>query len=125
MNDTCVIFIKVLPEDVGNKYLLPKSKTISDRFDLICAQRRAEDKKNCKASGISEEEMELNSLLDDLILQRDEDDEAKRKVKEEKTALDKKLDHAANQIRDQATSQLSASKDEERTPRSQRRRSER
>lgn len=113
MGEARNLFISGLPAAVRETYSEPKVKTISDRFDLIANHRRDEDRKNSSASGISEEKTELNDILDDLILQRDEDDESRRKVREEKTELDKKLDVDAEEIRSQATSRMSRPQVEE------------
>ena len=115
MNETCALFISVLPQAIREKYMDPKGKTCSDHFELLVSQRRDENKRNANASGISEEQTEMNELLDDLILQRDEVEEDCRKVREEKTAQDKKLCEAAKEIRSQATSRMSRKTSEEST----------
>lgn len=107
INEACALFISVLPQEVREKYMDPKRKTCSDHFNLLVSQRRKEDMKNRNASGIFEKQTELNQILDDLILQRDEVDEVHRKKRDSKTVQDKKLDDAAKQIRSQATSRMS------------------
>lgn len=113
MNAACALFIEVIPSALKERYMEPKGKTVSDRFDLIMTQRRSEDKKNRASSGISEEQTELNVLLDDLILQRDEMDESRRKEKEEKTATDQKLDDASKEIRSKAVTRMSSEASDE------------
>lgn len=102
MQEACMIFITALPTRTREKYVEPKGKTINDRFELLVTNRRREDGKTRAASGISEERKELDELLDDLILRRDEVLEARRKQADEKTALDKRLDDAAKDIRSKA-----------------------
>lgn len=84
----------------------PKGKSISNRFDLIVYQRRKQDKNNPNASGISEEQTELNDLLDDIIHHRDKLETELREKREEWTAQDKKLYEAEKKIRIHSTSRM-------------------
>lgn len=106
MNETCVVFINCLPRRVRELYSDPKGKTLSDRFELIVKQRREENATNRAASGISEEQTELNILLDDLIHQRDEFDEVRRKENDKRTEKEKRLDTASKSIREHATKKM-------------------
>lgn len=76
MSEACELFINSLPSGVRNIHIDPKTKTVSDRFELIVKQRRDEDAATRAASGISEERSEFNVLLDDLILMRDDVEES-------------------------------------------------
>lgn len=107
MNEACDLFLTIIPQHFRDMYAEPKGKTISDRFELIAKQRRSDDGKTRAASGIAEERTELDMLLDDMLLQRDEVDEQRRKEREEKTEKDKKLEEASAEIRSKALSRAS------------------
>ena len=108
MNEACELFLTILPQRVREMYVDPKGKTISDRFELISKQRRSDDGKARAASGISEERTELDIILDDLLLQRDEVEEQRRKEREEKTEKDKNIEAASEEMRTKALSRSSA-----------------
>lgn len=112
MAQTCEIFLRALPARIRDQYAEPKGKTVYDRFELLVKNRRSEDKKTAAASGISEERMEMHELLDDMILQRDELYETRRKDREERTASDKRLDDAGKEVRSRAMSRMSSEMDE-------------
>lgn len=108
MNEACELFLTIIPPRIREMYADPKGKTISDRFELIAKQRRSDDGKNRAATGIAEERTELDMLLDDMLLQRDELEEQRRKERDEKTEKDKNLEEASMDIRSKALSRSSA-----------------
>lgn len=85
MDKTCVVFINCLSRRVRELYSGPKGKTLLDRFQLIVKQLRVKNATNRATSSISEEQMELNILPDDLIHQMDEFDEVRRKENDKRT----------------------------------------
>lgn len=90
----------------------PKGKTINDRLEWLVTTRRKEDAKTGAASVILEERAEMNELLDELIIQREELLETRRKDRDEKTALDTSLDDAAKEVRRKATMRMSEQTEE-------------
>lgn len=100
------IMVTTLPAYIRETCLEPSWKTCNDHFDLIAKQRRETDHANRNKSGISEEQSELGAPLDDLLLQRDEMEEKRREEKDAKTALDKRLKDAGNEMRDNAKARM-------------------
>lgn len=62
----------------NTRYIDPKGKSVSDHFKLIFNQRHEEKKNNCNASGISEEQTNLDDPPDDLLHQRNALEEERR-----------------------------------------------
>ena len=108
MTETCEIFLCALAARVREQYSEPKGKTVNERFEFLVNNRLSEDKITYAVSGISEERMEMHELLDDMILRRDELYESRRKDREERTALDKRLDDAGKELRGRAMSRMSS-----------------
>ena len=99
--------IAALPAQVKNACTDLTCKTCNDHVELLVKQRRETDRENRNKSGIAEDQTEFDGLLDDLITQRDDMEEKRREEKDEKTALDKRLDEAGKELRQRAKSRMS------------------
>ena len=82
----------------------PTWKTLNDRFKKILSDHREAVKANAAASGIIEVRGERETLLDDVALEVDEWEEAKRAERDERTELDKRLIQAGEEVRTRALS---------------------
>ena len=95
-------FMEQVPAVVFTNMHRPSKKTLSDRFKRLVQQRRQAVKVNLAASGIIEPHGDKEVLLDDLILEIDEKEEASRAEKDERKETERKLIAAGDSIRTQA-----------------------
>ena len=97
---------KLLQQDIPRAVFVhsqkPSGKTLSDRFKRLIARRREEVKKTMAASDISERHGEKEFLLDNLIIEMHEKEEATRVEKELQSNKEKKLVAAGEGIRERA-----------------------
>lgn len=82
--------------DTHNK---PSVKTLRDKYESLANRRKETNSCNERASGITEDVSEVDQVLNDLILKREEVDEDKKMTKEVATKREKSLEEAAKGIR--------------------------
>lgn len=83
---------------------MPASKltTLRDRITKLVANRRAQNKRNIAASGISEEHGELEKNLDNLIAEEDEKKEAEAEAKQKFEQKEQALIDEGRSVRNSA-----------------------
>ena len=105
-------FMKQIPTAVFNHLHKPSGKTLWDRFKRLVSHRRASVKRTAAASGIIERHGEKEQLLDDLIMEVDEKEEAARAEKNEQNLHEKRLVAAGESIRGMALKRKSSPNEE-------------
>lgn len=84
-------FIAHVPCRMLEAYNKPSVKTLRDKLESLVKNRKEINSCNDCTSGIIEDMSELDQILDDLILQREEVDEDKNKSKWEATKRENSL----------------------------------
>lgn len=97
-------FLRAMPATVFGRLETPSVKSLRDRYTRLEEKRREAVKKHQGESGNTEEVGEVDQLLDDLILERDEWEEDVREAREERTVREKDLVAAGEAIRECAVS---------------------
>lgn len=104
-------FIKEVPSIVFCHQAKPSAKSLRDRFLKLVDHRKRAVKAAVSSSGISEVVAEKDVLLDDLIHEMSEHEEALKVAKEEQTDAEKKLVEAGEKIRTTALERRKKKKD--------------
>lgn len=94
----------------------PTWKSLNDRFKKVVADHRTSRRANEAASGIIEIRGEREELLDDIVLAVDEKEEERRTEREERTAMDRRLQGAGEEIRNRAVGSIVSSDEVQITP---------
>ena len=81
--DVLKTFIQNIPDTMWGTMQKPVVKTLRDKFRMMMRARRAENRRKEAASGNLEVGSDVDQLLDDLILKKDDDDLERRKQKDE------------------------------------------
>lgn len=87
-----------LPPRMWETVQKPKMKTMRDKLRAVMAERRETNKRNANSSGIAEEVGPAEQLLDDMLLEVQESEEARRNERDCATAREDALVAAGDQI---------------------------
>lgn len=95
-------FIKNCPRRLWTYMNKPTVKTLRDNFRALLRDRRSVVASNTKSSGIVENISNIDVMTDDIIMEKDEFEEGKRRKHEECDAKKEQLSRAGNDIRQRA-----------------------
>lgn len=118
-------FIENIPPSTWLQHVKPTVKTLRDKFRAMTRDRRRVDHENAAASGIAEEISEVDQLLDDLISEKDREDEERTEKREEATAKEARLVECGKELREAAASRCKERSDEENSERKKNRKRKR
>lgn len=92
-------FINNISPRVFLSHEKPSAKSVRDRYIRLEERRRDEVRENAAMSGNLETTTDLDLLLDDLILEKDECEESRRAERDEQNAREQQLNAAGATIR--------------------------
>lgn len=110
-------FIENIPPSTWLQHVKPSVKTLRDKFRAMMRDRRRVDHENSAASGIAEDITEVNQLLDDLISEKDREDEERKEQRDEATAKEARLVECGKELRAAASARCRERSDEENSER--------
>lgn len=116
------MFIENLPSELWQRQHMPGVKTLRDKFRALMRARRTVDSENAGASGISEDITESDQFLDDMIKEKDAEEEDKKVKRDEATAKDKELTQMGFDLRGEASCRTAKETTEEKKVRQEERR---
>lgn len=120
MKNVLNTFIENIPSDTWLRHEKPKVKTLSDKLRAMMKERKQTNEENTGASGIAEDVTDVDELLDDLLDEKSEFEESKKKEKQELNQREEALIAAGEDIRNKAIRHKSTEADPE-TPKPKRR----
>lgn len=110
-------FIQNLPPSTWTTHSKPSVKTLRDKFRYMMRARRTVDRSNAGASGIAEDITETDQVLDDLITEKDEEEEEKKVARDEASAKESDLIEKGFELRGAASCRTQSESEEEKKAR--------
>ena len=118
-------FIENMDAATWEKQTKPSVKTLRDKFRSLVRARRDANSANEDASGIAEDITEMDQILDDLIQEKDREEEDRKKTRDEESARDADLSQKGFEIRGEAVCRTTKETEEEKKVRKENQRRER
>lgn len=120
-----VMFVENLPRELWQRVSQPSVKTLRDKFRALMRARRNVDAEYAAASGISEDITETDQFLDDMIKEKDAEEEDKKVKRDEATAKEKELAQTGFDLRGEASCRTTKETAEQKNARQDKRRNSR